>query len=51
MSEFREEMRPHYYDADRFDSYLDQLGVSYPTLRQPDGRCAIGAISEERPEG
>jgi aminobenzoyl-glutamate utilization protein B len=51
MSEFREEMRPHYYDADRFDSYLDQLGVSYPTLRQPNGRCAIGAISEDRPEG
>ena len=48
MREFRDEMRQYYYDPDRYDSYLDQLGVQYPTLRQADGRCAIGSISEEQ---
>jgi aminobenzoyl-glutamate utilization protein B len=47
MEDFREEMRPYYYDADQYDSYLEQLGVSYPTLRQPDGQCRIGSISEQ----
>ena len=28
MEDFREEMREYYYDSDRYDSYLDQLGVS-----------------------
>ncbi|MEC9015674.1 MAG: amidohydrolase [Gemmatimonadota bacterium] len=47
MEDFREEMEKYYYDSDRYDSYLDQLGVSYPTLRQPDGRCTIGSVSEQ----
>jgi aminobenzoyl-glutamate utilization protein B len=47
MDEFRDDMRPYYYDADRYDSYLDQLGISYPTFRQPDGRCTAGSISEQ----
>jgi len=47
MREFRDEMSEFYYDPDRYDSYLDQLGVQYPTLRQADGRCAIGSISQE----
>ena len=47
MEDFREEMQKYYYDSDRYDSYLDQLGVSYPTLRQPDGRCTIGSVSEQ----
>ena len=47
MEDFREEMREYYYDSDRYDSYLDQLGVSYPRLRQPDGRCTIGSVSEQ----
>ena len=47
MEDFREEMREYYYDSDRYDSYLDQLGVSYPRLRQADGRCTIGSVSEQ----
>jgi len=48
MQDFREDMRRFYYDADAHDSYLDQLGIAYPTLRQPDGRCvAGGSISED----
>lgn len=33
MERWRERMRPFYYDPDRFDSYLEQLGVAYPTMR------------------
>ncbi len=47
MEDFREEMRPYYFDSDRYGSYLEQLGVTYPTLRQPDGQCRVGPISEE----
>ena len=47
MEEFREDMRAFYFDSDRYDSYLDQLGVSYPTLRQPDGQCRVGSMSEQ----
>ena len=47
MEDFREEMRRFYFDSDRYDSYLEQLGVSYPTLRQPDGQCRVGSMSEQ----
>lgn len=33
MARWREQMRPYYYDPSRFDTYLDQLGIEYPTLR------------------
>ncbi|MEZ4424272.1 MAG: amidohydrolase [Gemmatimonadota bacterium] len=45
MEEFREEMRKYYFDSSRYDTYLEQLGVSYPTVRQPDGTCRGGAVS------
>jgi len=30
---FRPELKKHYYDPARYKSYLDQLGVHYPTVR------------------
>ncbi|NNF14871.1 MAG: peptidase dimerization domain-containing protein [Gemmatimonadetes bacterium] len=33
MGRWREQMRPFYYDPDRFDTYLEQLGIEYPTIR------------------
>jgi aminobenzoyl-glutamate utilization protein B len=30
MDEYRERMRPYYYDPAKYDTYLDQLGISYP---------------------
>jgi aminobenzoyl-glutamate utilization protein B len=38
MAEFREWLRPLYYDAARFETYLEQLGVEYPQLEPPSGR-------------
>jgi len=43
MEKYRPLMRPFYYDPSRFDSYLEQLGIEYPTVRprpvsqEPDG--------------
>ncbi len=33
MAKYRPLMRPFYYDATRFDTYLEQLGIEYPTIR------------------
>jgi len=33
MARWRPEMRPYYYDANRFSTYLEQLGIEYPTIR------------------
>jgi len=33
MAEYREKMKPFYYDASKYDTYLEQLGIKYPTVR------------------
>ncbi|WP_445386143.1 amidohydrolase [Robiginitalea sp. IMCC44478] len=32
MQKFRPEMEPYYFDETKYDTYLEQLGISYPTL-------------------
>lgn len=32
MAEFRDEMKKYYYDETQYDTYLEQLGIEYPTL-------------------
>lgn len=44
MARYREEMRKYYYDPSRYSTYLEQLGVQYPTLRSSDGSCGGGAV-------
>jgi len=34
MERWRPEMRKFYYDPSKYASYLEQLGIQYPTLRQ-----------------
>lgn len=34
MSEFREQMKKYYYDPSKYKSYLEQLGIKYPTVRE-----------------
>ena len=36
MDEYRPEMRKYYYDPSRHDTYLEQLGITYPTVRPED---------------
>jgi aminobenzoyl-glutamate utilization protein B len=34
MAKYRPEMRKLYYDPTRYPTYLEQLGITYPTVRQ-----------------
>ena len=33
MGEYRERLRKYYYDPDKYRTYLEQLGITYPTVR------------------
>jgi len=33
MAKYRAEMKKYYYDPTKYKSYLDQLGIKYPTVR------------------
>jgi aminobenzoyl-glutamate utilization protein B len=33
MARYRDEMRKYYYDPSKYDTYLQQLGITYPTVR------------------
>jgi aminobenzoyl-glutamate utilization protein B len=33
MEQYRPRMKAFYYDPSKFDTYLDQLGIKYPTVR------------------
>jgi aminobenzoyl-glutamate utilization protein B len=33
MEEFRPRMKQYYYDSSKYDTYLEQLGIKYPTVR------------------
>ena len=35
MARYRPELRTYYYDPAKYKTYLDQLGITYPTIRQP----------------
>lgn len=43
MARYRPAMRRLYYDPTKYRTYLEQLGIAYPTVRAPDGSCAGGA--------
>jgi len=34
MARYRPEMRKYYYDPTKYENYLQQLGITYPTVRQ-----------------
>ena len=34
MEKWRPEMRKYYYDPSRYETYLEQLGIDYPTVRR-----------------
>jgi aminobenzoyl-glutamate utilization protein B len=35
LEQYREKMRPFYYDPSKYKTYLEQLGIRYPTIRTP----------------
>jgi len=34
MKEFKPELQKYYYDETKYSSYLEQLGITYPTLKK-----------------
>jgi aminobenzoyl-glutamate utilization protein B len=34
MEKFRPQMRKYYYDSSKYKTYLEQLGIQYPTVRK-----------------
>lgn len=34
MAKYREQMRPFYYDPTKYKTYLEQLGIEYPTVKK-----------------
>jgi aminobenzoyl-glutamate utilization protein B len=44
LARYRDQMRPFYYDPTRYRTYLEQLGVKYPTVRAADGSCGPKAV-------
>lgn len=44
MEEFRDEMKKYYYDPEKYDTYLEQLGIEYPTLEKK------GSASNDNPD-
>ena len=45
QEQFRDDLSEYYFDSTRYDSYLEQLGIPYPTVRTPGGECRVGPIS------
>jgi aminobenzoyl-glutamate utilization protein B len=43
MSEFVPKLKPFYYNPAKYKTYLDQLGIVYPTVR-PDQREAVSKL-------
>ena len=34
VDQYRDEMKKYYYDPAKYKTYLEQLGITYPTVRQ-----------------
>lgn len=35
MAEFKDELKKYYYDPSKYSTYLEQLGIKYPTIEPP----------------
>ncbi len=44
LARYRDQLRPFHYDPTKYRTYLDQLGIKYPTVRAPDGTCGPKAV-------
>ena len=44
MERYRPELKKYYYDPSRYKTYLEQLGIEYPTLRKPTGASGAAPL-------
>lgn len=47
MMEYAPKLKPFYYNPAKYKTYLDQLGIVYPTVR-PDQRAEIQKLSDKK---
>ena len=47
MTEYAPKLKPFYYNPARYKTYLDQLGIVYPTVR-PDQKAEIQKLSDKK---
>lgn len=46
MTEYSPKLKPFYYNPAKYKTYLEQLGIAYPTVR-PDQKEAVQKLSEK----
>ena len=34
MAKYREQMKKYYFDPTKYKTYLEQLGITYPTIKK-----------------
>ena len=51
MDKYRPEMQKYYYDASKYPTYLEQLGIHYPTVRTSSTPAASAPTGEEIEDG
>jgi aminobenzoyl-glutamate utilization protein B len=47
MDKYRPEMKKYYYDATKYSTYLEQLGIKYPTVRTDSTPVAVTTTTED----
>jgi aminobenzoyl-glutamate utilization protein B len=47
MEEYAPKLKPFYYNPTKYKSYLEQLGIVYPTVR-PDQKEAVQKLAEKK---
>jgi aminobenzoyl-glutamate utilization protein B len=41
MAKYRPEMKKYYYDVAKYPTYMDQLGIHYPTIRSGEQHASV----------
>jgi len=49
MERFKPQLQQFYFDETRFDTYLEQLGIRYPTVRSTSPESGDGAMRDAKP--
>ncbi|ADB40741.1 amidohydrolase [Spirosoma linguale] len=48
MTEFKPKLEPFYYDSAKYKTYLEQLGIKYPTVRDDQREAVKKAVEKEK---
>ena len=46
MEQYRPEMRKYYFDRSRYRTYLEQLGIAYPTVKKSEAQGVAGGARQ-----